>query len=170
MRDDHRPQLKRWDFSTIDALRANGTQSARTGKIKTPLTSCRASGIVRAHSGDRTCARMTLPVHADCVLYLYARLLQYVKSLALPALCSQKKMPLASRTRERHFHVRLATRWLYSQFSAPPVWYSVTRVSKKLRSFFRSIISLIHGNGFSSCANIASRPICWARRLAIKRR
>jgi hypothetical protein len=38
----------------------------------------------------------------------------------------------------------------YSQFSAPPVWYSVTRVSKKLRSFFRSIISLIHGNGFSS--------------------
>jgi hypothetical protein len=39
---------------------------------------------------------------------------------------------------------------IYSQFSAPPVWYSVTRVSKKLRSFFRSIISLIHGNGFSS--------------------
>ena len=38
----------------------------------------------------------------------------------------------------------------YSQFSAPPVWYSITRVSKKLRSFFRSIISLIHGKGFSS--------------------
>ena len=58
----------------------------------------------------------------------------------------------------------------YSQFSAPPVWYSVTRVSKKLRSFFRSIISLIHGNGFSSWANIASRPICCARRFAMKRR
>jgi hypothetical protein len=28
----------------------------------------------------------------------------------------------------------------YSQFNAPPVWYLVTRVSKKLRSFFRSII------------------------------
>jgi len=27
---------------------------------------------------------------------------------------------------------------------------SMTRVSKKLRSFFRSIISLIHGKGFSS--------------------
>src|SRR5258706_13200198 len=38
-------------------------------------------------------------------------------------------------------------RCLYSQFSAPPVWYSITRVSKKLRSFFRSIISLIHGKG-----------------------
>src|SRR5688572_33116890 len=34
-----------------------------------------------------------------------------------------------------------------SQLSAPPVWYSITRVSKKLRSFLRSIISLIHGNG-----------------------
>ncbi len=40
---------------------------------------------------------------------------------------------------------------LYSQDSAPPDWYSMTRVSKKLRSFFRSIISLIQGNGFSSC-------------------
>ena len=37
-----------------------------------------------------------------------------------------------------------------SQESAPPDWYSITRVSKKLRSFFKSIISLIHGNGFSS--------------------
>jgi hypothetical protein len=37
-----------------------------------------------------------------------------------------------------------------SQFSAPPVWYSMTRVSKKFRSFFRSIISLIQGKGFSS--------------------
>jgi hypothetical protein len=58
----------------------------------------------------------------------------------------------------------------HSQFSAPPVWYSMTRVSKKLRSFFRSIISLIQGKGFSSWANIGSRPICWARRLAMKRR
>jgi hypothetical protein len=37
-----------------------------------------------------------------------------------------------------------------SQDRAPPVWYSMTRVSKKLRSFLRSIISLIQGNGFSS--------------------
>ena len=66
---------------------------------------------------------------------------------------------------------RLATlRFVYSQFSAPPVWYSVTRVSKKLRSFFRSIISLIQGKGFSSWANRVSRPICCARRLAMKRR
>ncbi len=54
-----------------------------------------------------------------------------------------------------------------SQDRAPPVWYSITRVSKKLRSFFRSIISLIHGNGFSSWGNKASRPICVARRFAI---
>ena len=37
-----------------------------------------------------------------------------------------------------------------SHESAPPVWYSMTRVSKKFLSFLRSIISLIHGNGFSS--------------------
>src|SRR5690606_17652171 len=47
-----------------------------------------------------------------------------------------------------------------SQLRAPPVWYSMTRVSKKLRSFFRSIISLIHGKGFSSCGNRGSSPIC----------
>ncbi len=58
----------------------------------------------------------------------------------------------------------------HSQLSAPPVWYSITRVSKKLRSFFKSIISLIHGKGFSSCANIGSRPICCARRFAMKRK
>src|SRR3990167_4873627 len=34
-----------------------------------------------------------------------------------------------------------------SQLNAPPVWYSITLVSKKLRSFLRSIISLIHGKG-----------------------
>src|SRR5471032_3098288 len=65
---------------------------------------------------------------------------------------------------------RRAERGDQSQFSAPPVLYSVTRVSKKLRSFFRSIISLIHGNGFSSWSNSVSRPICVARRLAMKRR
>src|SRR4051812_41308744 len=54
-----------------------------------------------------------------------------------------------------------------SQDRAPPDWYSMTRVSKKLRSFFRSIISLIQGNGFSSFGKSASRPICWARRLAM---
>ena len=55
----------------------------------------------------------------------------------------------------------------YSQLSAPPDWYSMTRVSKKLRSFLRSIISAIQGNGLSSAGNIASMPICCARRLAI---
>src|SRR3954468_22190156 len=58
----------------------------------------------------------------------------------------------------------------HSQFSAPPVWYSITRVSKKLRSFFRSIISLIHGKGFCAPGYSVSRPICWQRRLAMKRR
>jgi hypothetical protein len=37
-----------------------------------------------------------------------------------------------------------------SQLSAPPVWYSVTRVSKKFFSFLRSIISAIQGNGLSA--------------------
>ena len=54
-----------------------------------------------------------------------------------------------------------------SQDRAPPDWYSITRVSKKLRSFFKSIISLIHGNGFSSFGNRVSSPICVARRLAM---
>ena len=40
-------------------------------------------------------------------------------------------------------------------------------VSKKLRSFFKSIISLIHGNGFSSLGNSSSNPICVARRFAM---
>src|SRR2546423_11503492 len=35
----------------------------------------------------------------------------------------------------------------YSQLSAPPVWYSITRVSTKFLSFLRSVISLIQGNG-----------------------
>jgi hypothetical protein len=55
----------------------------------------------------------------------------------------------------------------YSQDSAPPDWYSITRVSKKLRSFLRSIISLIQGKGFSSLGNSVSKPICVARRLAM---
>src|SRR5437763_5809551 len=50
------------------------------------------------------------------------------------------------------FHVAPPRVFLYSQFRAPPVWYSMTRVSKKLRSFLRSIISLIHGNGFCAPA------------------
>src|SRR5690606_15399849 len=57
-----------------------------------------------------------------------------------------------------------------SQLSAPPVWYSITRVSKKLRSFVRSIISLIQGKGFEAPGKSVSRPICWQRRLAMKRR
>ena len=66
-----------------------------------------------------------------------------------------------------HIAVAISSRRPHSQDSAPPVWYSMTRVSKKLRSFFRSIISLIHGNGFSSFGKSSSRPICVARRLAM---
>src|SRR5947207_11362292 len=58
----------------------------------------------------------------------------------------------------------------HSQFRAPPVWYSMTRVSKKLRSFLRSIISLIQGKGFCAPAYSVSRPLCCQRRLAMKRR
>src|SRR4029079_11940826 len=57
-----------------------------------------------------------------------------------------------------------------SQLSAPPVWYSMTRVSKKLRSFLRSIISLIQGNGLVAPGYSVSRPICWERRLAMNLR
>ena len=53
-----------------------------------------------------------------------------------------------------------------SQLSAPPVWYSMTRVSKKFFSFLRSIISDIHGKGLDAPENSRSRPICWQRRLA----
>jgi len=62
---------------------------------------------------------------------------------------------------------RLSISAAYSQDSAPPDWYSITRVSKKLRSFLRSIISLIQGKGFSSLGNSVSKPICVARRLAM---
>ncbi len=61
----------------------------------------------------------------------------------------------------------LSSKEVYSQDSAPPDWYSMTRVSKKLRSFLRSIISLIQGKGFSSLGNKVSSPICVARRLAM---
>ena len=37
-----------------------------------------------------------------------------------------------------------------SQLKTPPVLYSVTRVSKKFFSFFKSITSLIHGNGLAT--------------------
>src|SRR5690606_29932589 len=56
------------------------------------------------------------------------------------------------------------------QLSAPPVRYSVTRVSKKFFSFLRSTISLIHGSGFAACGNSGGKPICWRRRLATKRK
>ena len=38
----------------------------------------------------------------------------------------------------------------YSHVKSPLCLYSVTRVSKKFFSFFKSTISLIHGNGFST--------------------
>ena len=64
----------------------------------------------------------------------------------------------------RVFSVKLCHQ---SQERAPPDWYSITRVSKKFRSFLRSIISLIHGNGFSSLGKRVSSPICVARRFAM---
>src|SRR6056297_1984228 len=54
-----------------------------------------------------------------------------------------------------------------SQDRVPPVWYSVTRVSKKFFSFFRSIISLIHGKGLETPANCSGRPTWAQRRLAM---
>jgi hypothetical protein len=56
----------------------------------------------------------------------------------------------------------------HSQLSAPPFWYSITRVSKKFFSFLRSIASDIHGNGFSVSSNTRDNPSCAQRRLAIK--
>jgi hypothetical protein len=49
---------------------------------------------------------------------------------------------------------------LQSQLSAPPVWYSMTRVSKKFFSFLRSIISDIQGKGLDAPENSRSSPIC----------
>lgn len=54
-----------------------------------------------------------------------------------------------------------------SQLSAPPVWYSITRVSKKFFSFFRSMISDIHGNGLVVPGYSSFRPIWVRRRLAM---
>lgn len=57
-----------------------------------------------------------------------------------------------------------------SQLNAPPVWYSITRVSKKFFSFFKSMISLIHGNGLVVPGYSSFRPICDRRRLAMNLR
>jgi hypothetical protein len=57
----------------------------------------------------------------------------------------------------------------YSQFSAPPFWYSITRVSKKFFSFLRSMASDIHGNGFSVSSNTRESPNWAQRRLAMFR-
>jgi hypothetical protein len=54
-----------------------------------------------------------------------------------------------------------------SQLSAPPVWYSVTRVSKKFFSFFRSSTSDIQGKGLVAPAYCSGRPIWEQRRLAM---
>ena len=67
----------------------------------------------------------------------------------------------AARTsKQKAFHAFSITYRHHSQLSAPPVWYSVTRVSKKFFSFFRSIISDIQGNGLFAPGKIRSRPIC----------
>ncbi len=54
-------------------------------------------------------------------------------------------------------------RSLSYQDSDAAVWYSVTRVSKKFFSFPRSIVSLIHGNGFFE-------PYCVLRPMRSSRR
>ena len=54
-----------------------------------------------------------------------------------------------------------------SQLKAPPVWYSVTRVSKKFFSFFRSRTSDIHGKGLLTPGYCSGRPIWLQRRLAM---
>jgi hypothetical protein len=54
-----------------------------------------------------------------------------------------------------------------SQLRTPPVWYSVTRVSKKFFSFLRSRISLIQGNGLVAPGYCSGRPIWAQRRLAM---
>ena len=57
-----------------------------------------------------------------------------------------------------------------SQFNAPPVWYSVTRVSKKFFSLFRSMSSLIQGNGLPAPGYCSLKPIWAQRRLAMNLR
>jgi len=82
----------------------------------------------------------------------------------VPALLWRRSLRIGKAMNQSRACVAEATQ---SQDRAPPVWYSMTRVSKKLRSFFRSIISLIQGKGFSSLGNSSSNPIWVARRLAM---
>src|SRR5262249_656129 len=56
----------------------------------------------------------------------------------------------------------------YSQLKAPPFWYSITRVSKKFFSFFKSIAPDIQGKGFSASSNTGASPSWAQRRLAMK--
>ena len=63
---------------------------------------------------------------------------------------------------------RQSPRSVPGQANAPPFWYSMTRVSKKFFSFFRSMASLFHGKGFSASANTGARPNWAQRRLAMK--
>ena len=51
-----------------------------------------------------------------------------------PYLCPKALTPDPRQRPRRHLHQ--GDEGTQSQFSAPPVWYSVTRVSKKLRSFY----------------------------------
>src|SRR5690606_6447784 len=69
---------------------------------------------------------------------------------------------------KRHAPDEKATGYYQSHASAPPFWYSMTRVSKKFFSFLRSIASLIHGNGFSVSAKTGGRPSWAQRRLAMQ--
>lgn len=111
----------------------------------------------KAVSARRELVGRLLFINLDCCLSFF---LQAGQAFFYPRLPNASALFLSSTARPN----------FYSQLSAPPVWYSMTRVSKKLRSFFRSIISLIQGKGFSSCSNIGSKPICCARRLAMNLR
>jgi hypothetical protein len=83
--------------------------------------------------------------------------------------------PIRQHTRPPPFHLLPDSRWTtrtewppQSQLSAPPFWYSVTLVSKKFFSFFRSMASDIQGNGLSVSAKTGAKPSWAQRRLAMK--
>lgn len=69
---------------------------------------------------------------------------RHVRSWPKPAFQTQTATEVA---------VSLDGAGLQSQLNAPPVWYSITRVSKKFFSFFRSINSDIQGNGLVAPGN-----------------
>jgi hypothetical protein len=93
-------------------------------------------------------------------------------AIAIGQLCGDvvPRMRKPGRIRAWLFHYRSSMNRDQSQLKAPPVWYSITRVSKKFFSFFKSMISLIHGNGLVVPGYSSFKPICDRRRLAMNLR